>query len=141
MLIVDDEEAVHEVSSKALEMYGFQVLTANDGKERLQQFELHVNKINLVVLDLTMPIMDGKELFQKIMEISPKTPVILSSGYAEEEATENFRGIGLAGFLQKPYSPTTLLSKINGVLQAKSWGFLAGGQTRRGYRPSHDKSY
>ena len=72
------------------------------------------DKINCVLLDLTMPNMSGEEAFRKIRKIRSDTAVVLVSGYGEEKATERFTGKGLKGFIQKPYKPkelTDLLEK------------------------------
>ena len=72
-----------------------------------------LGRISLVLLDLTMPGMDGEETFRALRRISPTVPVVMSSGFTEQEITARVAGQGLAGFLQKPYSLATLQEKIH----------------------------
>ena len=95
-----------------LEYLGFTPILASDGLEGLKIFEKLENDIILVILDLTMPIMSGKETLSKIRQINPDKPVIISSGYNEIEVIEMFRGRKNIDFLQKPYSLSKLKSKI-----------------------------
>jgi len=103
ILLVDDEVVVRELGAEALRGIGFEVLTAKDGAEGVALFREHNASIGAVILDLTMPNMDGLEAFSEMRHIRGNVPVILSSGYNEQDATERFAGKGLAGFLHKPY--------------------------------------
>ncbi|MEM7035310.1 MAG: PAS domain-containing protein, partial [Chloroflexota bacterium] len=116
ILIVDDEETVRAVGRQILESIGFSVLTANDGREGFEIFKIHQAKIVLVLLDLTMPHMDGEETFRELRRLQSDVPVILSSGYNEQETTNRFAGKGLAGFIQKPYRSHDLAAKVKAVL-------------------------
>ena len=116
ILLVDDEEIVRKVGRRMLERAGFQVITAEDGEEAIEVFRVHVNEISCIILDLTMPRMDGGQTFSELQRIRKGTPVILSSGYDEQEVTERFAGKNVAGFIQKPYQGVRLLSKIKEVL-------------------------
>lgn len=118
VLIVDDEETIRSVTAKTLERFGYKVITARDGIEAVEAFRHSATEIALVLLDMTMPQMSGDEAFRAIRAIHPGARVILSSGFTEQEATDRFRGAGLAGFIQKPYRPTDLLAKIREVLRA-----------------------
>ena len=91
---------------------GFDVLEASDGREAVDVFAAHADAIALVVLDLTMPVLGGREVFAELRLIRPDARVILSSGYDEEETTRRFGATGLAGFLQKPYTGTDLAQKL-----------------------------
>jgi len=104
ILLVDDEESIRSLGKVILEGIGFSVLTALNGLEAINIFNAHKNEITGVILDLTMPVMDGEETFSKIRLISPDIPVILSSGYNELEAASHFSGKNLSGFIQKPYT-------------------------------------
>ena len=112
MLVVDDEEIVRSLAKRMVEVAGFSVLTANDGEEAVRLYREHQNEIACVLLDLTMPKMDGEEAFRAIRQISPGVRVILSSGYSEESATGRFSGLGLAGFIQKPYQLDTMIATL-----------------------------
>ena len=103
VLVVDDEEVVRELAREVLQDVGFTVLLARDGCEALEVFSTHSEEIRAVVLDLTMPHMDGVEAFSEMRRLRSDVRVILSSGYNEQDATERFAGKGLAGFIHKPY--------------------------------------
>jgi PAS domain S-box-containing protein len=116
VLVVDDEEMVRAVSEPMLERMGFQVLTVPDGREALKAMGEHAGEIVCMLLDLTMPVMDGKETLRQMRRLRFDTPVILCSGYNEPEATRHFLGQGLAGFLQKPFDMATLRATLQKVL-------------------------
>ena len=117
VLIADDEETVCTVVKKMLELMGFSVLTVPDGREALKLFREHANEIVCVLLDLTMPHMDGEEAFRVMRRLHPGVTVILCSGYNEHDATQRFAGKGLAGFIQKPYNMAALRKKLMEVLR------------------------
>jgi len=108
VLIVDDEETIRETAAMMLEEMGFATLTATDGVDGVSVYREHQSEIVAVLLDMTMPKMDGKTCFTELRRINPDVRVILSSGYNEQEATSRFAGQGLAGFIQKPYFPDAL---------------------------------
>jgi CheY-like chemotaxis protein len=116
VLVVDDEESVRAVTTRMLTRAGFTVLTAGDGRAALEVFREHADSIRCVLLDLAMPKMDGPETFRHLVRVRDDVPVILSSGYTEEEVTKRFSGIGLAGFIQKPYVSAQLVAVLRGVL-------------------------
>jgi len=99
-----------------LEQYGFEALTAEDGLAGLEVFRHRANDIRLVILDLTMPRLDGIETFRELRKISDTVKVVLSSGYTEQEVSGRFEPSELAGFLQKPYGPRQLLEVLKQVL-------------------------
>jgi PAS domain S-box-containing protein len=103
LLVVDDEPFARSVARVMAETLGFRIVEAADGREGLAIFEKMHKDIALVLMDLTMPNMDGREAFQLMHAISSSVPVVLSSGYSEQEAVSDFAGRGLAGFLPKPY--------------------------------------
>ncbi len=119
VLVVDDEEPVRTAGQMILEYAGFQVLTASDGREALEICRQRGDTIDLVLLDMMMPNLSGKETFQELQRIpaARNARVILSSGYNEEDATHRFAANGLAGFIQKPYQPRQLLNKVREVLE------------------------
>jgi len=112
VLIVDDEETIREVASAMLEDMGFTTLTAADGMEGVEVYQQHQEDIGFVLLDMTMPKMNGEACFQQLRQINSDVCVILSSGYNEQEATSFFAGKGLAGFIQKPYTPQQLTEVV-----------------------------
>ncbi|MFV2081205.1 MAG: PAS domain S-box protein, partial [bacterium] len=115
VLVVDDDETVRTVSGMILEEYGFKILSAADGKEGLEVYMQQKDDIVLVLLDMTMPRMGGEEAFREMRRVNPDVKVILTSGYNEQDATSAFFGKGLAGFIQKPYRPDELISKVKEV--------------------------
>ena len=116
ILFADDEEPVLAVGKRMLERIGFSVLTSPDGREAVKVFREHADEIVGVLLDLTMPHMDAEEAFREMRRLRPGIPVILCSGYNEQEATQRFAGKGLAGFVQKPFGKATLREKLMAVL-------------------------
>ena len=112
VLVVDDEEIVRSLAKNMVEIAGFSVLTAKDGEEAVRMYREHQDEIACVLLDLTMPKMGGEETFRAIRQISPDVRVVLSSGYSEETATGRLAGLGLAGFIQKPYQLDTMIATL-----------------------------
>jgi len=94
---------------------GYSVILAADGREAVQVFRKRAAEVACVVLDLAMPRQDGEETLREIRRASPSIPVILSSGYAEDTATQRFGGLGLAGFIQKPYVAAQLIACVRKV--------------------------
>ncbi len=113
ILLVDDEHAVRRVAKRVAERAGFSVLEAANGQEAVDVFRERHQEIVLVLLDMSMPVMSGEEAFRILKTIDPSVPVVLSSGYNEQDATTYFVGKGLAGFLQKPYRPADLLKILH----------------------------
>lgn len=85
-----------------LEKLGFSVITAEDGREAVGSYRLRDREIAFVMLDLTMPRMNGEEAFRELRRMDPGVQVILSSGYSEQEISARFAGKGLTGFILKP---------------------------------------
>ena len=103
-LVVDDEDALLATATAALQTLGFEVLTARDGVEALEQVRAQPEAFRFVLLDLTMPRMDGRQTFQALRRLRPDLCIVLSSGYSEQESVHSFVSDGLAGFIQKPYT-------------------------------------
>lgn len=116
ILLVDDEETIRSLCQRMLERLGFNVLTAGDGADAIEVFRAHAGEIRCVLLDLTMPRMDGKEAFGEMRRIDPGARVVMSSGYDEQEVASQFSSQGLAGFIQKPYRVTSLKAVLREVL-------------------------
>jgi PAS domain S-box-containing protein len=114
VLLVDDEETIRGIGVEMLNELGFTTITACDGREAVEAFRLNPD-IAFVLLDLTMPHMDGEQCFRELRLINPAVKVIISSGYNEHEVTQKFVGKGLAGFIQKPYRLSTLQEVIKGI--------------------------
>jgi PAS domain S-box-containing protein len=112
VLVVDDEDVVRRAVKTALQRYGYSVALAENGQDGVDLFREMHERVSAIILDMTMPVMGGEEALTHIQEINPKVPVILSSGFNEVEAIQRFTGKGLAGFIQKPYTASTLATKL-----------------------------
>jgi two-component system cell cycle sensor histidine kinase/response regulator CckA len=119
ILLVDDEEVVRSTSKAILERRGHTVLTACDGREALEIFRENKNRISLVVLDLTMPVMNGDAALIELQKIEPNVPVLLSSGFDEAQIVRQFEGRNVSGFIQKPYHLARFAQEVNRVLEAR----------------------
>ena len=118
VMVVDDEESVRAVAQLILERSGFTVIPAASGEEAVKAYRSMPKRVDVVLLDMTMPHMDGSETFTELRRIDPAARVILTSGYSESDATARFSGKGLSGFIQKPYTPGALTSLIARVLES-----------------------
>ncbi len=116
VLLVDDESLILEVGQALLEELGYRVIAVNSGAKAIELIDGKSKGIDVVLLDLIMPGLDGRETFYRIREIDSSMPVILSSGYTiNEEATDIMRR-GCNGFIQKPYNLSALSKKVRSVL-------------------------
>jgi PAS domain S-box-containing protein len=116
ILLADDEDVVRMVSRSMLERAGFTVMTAANGEEAVHLFESARGSILCVILDLTMPVMGGEEAFNHIRALSRDVPVIVSSGYDEHDIAPRFAGLGLSGFIQKPYTGSRLMDVVQSAI-------------------------
>jgi two-component system cell cycle sensor histidine kinase/response regulator CckA len=117
ILVIDDEEIVRSMAQRLLEHYGYRVLLATDGEDGLELFRQKAGDIRCVLLDMTMPVMSGEETFSQLRALRRNIPVILSSGFTEAEAMRRFEGKALAGFIQKPYTASTLAEKVKDAIE------------------------
>lgn len=117
VLLIDDEEPVRTFGARILERAKCRVITANDGNAGLESFKKHCDEIRAVILDMTMPIMNGEETFSEIRRLKQDVPVILSSGFNESEAMASFNGGGPTDFIKKPYRGAELAALIHRVLK------------------------
>jgi CheY-like chemotaxis protein len=116
ILVVDDEETLRAVASQMVEALGWRALSAADGREALAVYREHMPEIVGVLMDLTMPHMDGEEAFGELRRLNPDVRVLLMSGYNEQDAIARFVGKGLAGFIQKPFGVTELDKQLKLLL-------------------------
>ena len=116
VLLVDDEETVRGIGAEMLKELGFEVITAEDGRQALELYKNNTD-IQFVLLDLTMPHMDGEQCFRELKQMIPEVKVIMSSGFSEQEVTQKFVGNGLAGYIQKPYKLSMLKDVIRAIKQ------------------------
>ncbi len=119
VLVVDDEQTVRRTATTSLEVHGYDVIAASSGPEALEIFSKLAEKIAVVLLDLSMPGMNGEEVLRQLQRVRPEVKVVLSSGFNEVEVVQRFTGKGLAGFLQKPYTSAALGGAITRALNAR----------------------
>ena len=120
ILVVDDEEAIRSFAKEVLETHGYRVLAAADGAEAIEIFRENNGSIGLVILDMVMPNMGGRETFLKLREMNPDVNALLSTGYSQNGKAQEIMSSGVKGFIQKPYQVNALLSKVRSVLDAKA---------------------
>ena len=118
VLLVDDEEVALNVAKTALARAGFTVLTACDGREGVNLFRSHSEDIDVVLLDLTMPQLDGRGAFVEFKRLRDDVPIILMSGHTEELVRIQMQGKAFDGFLQKPYHVASLIQKVRDFTEA-----------------------
>jgi len=122
ILVVDDESGMRNLARAILENSGFTVLTAGNGGDAVGIFRRYTAEVAAVVLDLTMPVMDGEETATELRSIRPGIPIVLSSGYSEREVAARFAGQGLVGFLKKPYEPAELVEALRRAIGPRAIG-------------------
>lgn len=116
VLIVDDDAHIRATAAAMLTTGGFDVLLAEDGYKAVEVYREHSDEIQVVLLDLSMPGIDGEETYRRLKTVNPNVRVILTSGFNEQETTSRFVGKGLASFIQKPYRIVDLIHSIEAVL-------------------------
>ncbi|MBL8194597.1 MAG: PAS domain S-box protein [Blastocatellia bacterium] len=116
ILVVDDEETLRHLAKDLLESYGYKILMAADGPEALDIYQSKYKEISLLLLDMVMPKMGGREVYQKALEINPKARVVFASGYCPPEEMELVWEKSVMGFVQKPYQIEDLTSELRRVL-------------------------
>lgn len=116
ILLVDDEDLNRTLGAEILEMLGYKVLLAENGGESLELFKEKQVEIDLVILDMIMPDMNGAEVFYQMKEIEENCKVIISSGYTKDENISSLMENGLLDFLQKPYKIDEIKEKISSAL-------------------------
>lgn len=117
ILIVDDESMVLALARDVLEMHHYRVVTARNGEEALRLFRERVGSIDLVLLDLTMPVMSGEECFRRLRELDPAVRVVISSGFSAESSASQVLRDGALDFVQKPFDINGLARTIQKALQ------------------------
>jgi len=116
ILVVDDEQMTLTLMKHILSDAGFEVSTAESGFKCLEQFRWSPHRFALVILDLTMPFMDGEETFNHLKRIRADLPVLLCTGFIQQERLERLRTIGLSGLLRKPSPPDEILAMVRTTL-------------------------
>ena len=117
VLVVDDEPAVRDMATAVLQDLGYEVLQANDGPAGLDAFALHRNRIGLVLLDLVMPRMHGRDVMARLRQIDPGIPILLTSGYAQDANLDELTAQPLVDFIQKPYRIPDLGQRVGELIR------------------------
>lgn len=116
LLVVDDEEALCHLIRDALARRGYRVLVATSGVDGVRLYREHAGHVQLVILDMVMPGMDGRAVFDALRTIDPDVRVLVSSGYMDERTAANILRRGVAGFLRKPYTLRELVEAVQAAL-------------------------
>ncbi len=119
ILVVDDEEGVRALGKRLLERQGYKVLLASDGQEALDVYRREQTRIDLVILDMTMPKLSGREVLQELLTLDPAAKVIIFSGYPAEEQSGDLLAAGAVAFVHKPYTLRSLAETVRRVLDGE----------------------
>lgn len=117
ILVVDDEPAARVLAKRVFSEAGFEIITVQSGFECLEIFRKRPRRFDLILLDLSMPFMDGEETFKRLRDINPDVVVLLSTGFMAQERVDRMLAAGMAGFLRKPHRPDELLARVQSILQ------------------------
>ena len=115
ILVVDDEELIRRLASMTLSAAGYTVIEATDGQQALEIYQHEWERIDLVLLDLTMPALSGHDAFRHLLKLNPQVRVVFASGYAAEQLSDEEKQ-QMAGFVKKPYRPGDLLTAVEEAL-------------------------
>jgi signal transduction histidine kinase len=116
ILVADDEKPIRSLIAKILSDAGYTVIEASNGKETLELYREQPDRISLVVLDLVMPEMGGRQCLSELLTLNPQAKVLIASGHLSEETTTDLRAAGARGFLKKPFDMTALLREVRTIL-------------------------
>jgi CheY-like chemotaxis protein len=116
VLVCDDEEPVLDVVSRMLASLGCRVLTARSGDEVIERYRQHSAEVRLVLIDLVMPRLSGEQVLCELRRLSAELPVLIMSGYPQEEVAARLAPLGLTGCLQKPFRLPTLVEAVRRYL-------------------------
>lgn len=119
ILLADDDFFIRLTSERLLEGLGYSVISASDGIEVVNIYRARQGEVDLVILDLVMPVMRGDETFYKLREINPECKVILMSGIIKEEELQDLFNAGALGFINKPFNVTAMSCLLEKALSAK----------------------
>ncbi len=119
ILLVDDEESIRDFATTLLNNFGYKVITASNGKEALEIYQRDGHSISLTILDLIMPVMDGRQFLTGVLRINPDAKIVIASGASEGGPASEARVTGAKGFVQKPYDMRQLLTRIRDILDTE----------------------
>jgi two-component system, cell cycle response regulator len=116
ILTVDDSRAVRNIVGKQLKVLGYEILEAPDGNQALEQ--LQATRVDLVLLDVNMPELDGPTMLRKLRQRGDQTPVIMLTSESERSIVMDAMALGISDYILKPFKPEELREKVLSVLQA-----------------------
>lgn len=112
ILVIDDEDVIRNLMKDVLDMLGYNVLLSSEPKDALELYRMHKTEIDLILMDMMMPGMNGPELYKAMNQIDPNNKVIVLSGYSMADEVEQMLNDGVIGFVQKPVS----IAKLKEIL-------------------------
>jgi CheY-like chemotaxis protein len=116
ILLAEDDDQVRFIAKTILNKFGFAVVEAINGKEAIESYQKDPAKINLVITDIGMPIMDGYELFIELKKLNPALPIVISSGFGDKAIFSRIPEEEVAGLISKPYKPLKLKELLRSIL-------------------------
>ena len=119
VFLIDDDDMIADVSELILKNSGYDVVIAKSGKEAIEVYKENHSRIDMVILDMILPDMDGGDTYDRLKEINPGIKVLLASGYDIDYQGSDIMERGCDGFIQKPFNMNELLEKIRGILTSK----------------------
>ena len=122
VLVVDDEEAITEISTELIECLGYKAMSAGSGIEALEIYKKKMKDIDILIIDLIMPEMGGGELYDRLKKLNPDVKVLLSSGYSVDGEASKILERGCCGFIQKPFGLHEISQKIREILDGTTPG-------------------
>ncbi len=120
VLIVDDEYNIRSIMKEIMEMNGFRVFTAGNGEEGVDIVRKHKGQIDLVILDMVMPIMDGRTAFLEMKKIDPDQKILIISGYSRREDLDEILQKGAVGFMRKPFQVFEIVNRVKEILKIRA---------------------
>jgi two-component system, cell cycle sensor histidine kinase and response regulator CckA len=118
VLIVDDDDSVRKVIMRALDTFGFATTGAIDGNAAVELFTQQKDSIDCIIVDMSMPGMDGEQTLHALRQVGPTPPVLLASGHSAEEMQERYGAAGFAGYLQKPFQIASLADVVRSAISS-----------------------
>ena len=119
ILVVDDEATIRQITQTSLETYSYKVLTASDGIEALAVYAQHKEDINVVLIDMMMPVMDGPTTIRTLRRMNPQGKIVAVTGLVSDDKLAQARDLGVQTFLYKPYTTKELLQTLDAVLRSR----------------------
>ncbi|OGT83744.1 MAG: hypothetical protein A3H91_11690 [Gammaproteobacteria bacterium RIFCSPLOWO2_02_FULL_61_13] len=120
VLVIDDEPGIRRFALRVLESAGYQSIEAGDGRQGLGMVVQQGREIAAVLMDLSMPGMDARDLVHELRRVDPQLPILVMSGYSDAEVAEQLDGLGVSDFVHKPFRPRDLMERLEQALSRKT---------------------